>query len=204
MMAMMDLLPLTLALRFNVQSFTGATGRGGEPVMLVGARYTEPNEEGSGGPSGVGSSGHNYAGPVDVGSWGGGYTGPLDVGSWGGDYTGPLDVGSWGGDYTGPLDVGSWGEDYDGPHEAGSSGRDYGGPLEEEKGSLNPLTDKYTLFLSGSLSSLSVPDIENNSILYDYSAVMVEDVPIARFHKLFEMCYTPAAPGCVRRCDFSR
>lgn len=178
MMAMMDLLPLTLALRFNVQSFTGATGRGGEPVMLVGARYTEPNEEGSGGPSGVGSSGHNYAGPVDVGSWGGGYTGPLDVGS--------------------------WGEDYDGPHEAGSSGRDYGGPLEEEKGSLNPLTDKYTLFLSGSLSSLSVPDIENNSILYDYSAVMVEDVPIARFHKLFEMCYTPAAPGCVRRCDFSR
>ena len=100
--------------------------------------------------------------------------------------------------------MGSWGEDYDGPHEAGSSGRDYGGPLEEEKGSLNPLMDQSTLFLSSSLSSLSVPDIENNSVLYDYSAIMAEDVPIARFHKLFEMCYKPAAPGCVRRCDSSR
>ena len=59
MLAVMDL-PLTLALRFNVQSFTGATGRGGEPVMLVDARYTEPDEVGSGGPSGMGSSGHNY------------------------------------------------------------------------------------------------------------------------------------------------
>ena len=72
MLAIMDL-PLTLAF-FNVQRFTGATGRGGEPVMLVDARYTEPNEVGSGGPSGVGSSGHNYGGPVDVGSWGGGIT----------------------------------------------------------------------------------------------------------------------------------
>ena len=90
--------------------------------MLVDARYPEPNEVGSGGPSGMGSSGNNYGGPVDVGSWGG--------------------------DYTGPLDVGSWGQDCDG-------------------------------------------------------AVMVA-VPVAKFHKLFEMCYKPAAPGCVRRCDSSR
>ena len=76
---------------FNVQSFTGATGRRGEPVMLVDARYPEPNEVGSGGPSGVGSSGHNYGGPVDVGSWGEDYDGPHEAGSSGRDYGGPLE-----------------------------------------------------------------------------------------------------------------
>ena len=132
-----------------------------------------------------------YEGPLEVGNPGVDYNGPLEVGNPGGDYDGPHEVGSWGSDYDGPLDVGSWGRDYRGPLEVGSWGRDYGGPGE---GSLIALMDTSTLILAPPSG-----DIVNNSFLADNNVVMVEDVPVARFHKLFEMCYEPAPPGCVRR-----
>ena len=137
-----------------------------------------------------------------TGGEGSGYDGPHDVVRRWGDYDGPHDVvRGWGG-YAGPHDVvRGWGG-YDGPHDVVRGWGGYDGPHDWERAfsalrdssSTSALRDSSTTFLDPLIESDS-----GNGVLTNYSAVLVEDVAVADFHKLFEECYKPAAPGCVRR-----
>ena len=63
-------------------------------------------------------------------------------------------------------------------------------------------TDRYGEVVRGWGSGYDGPhDVVRGWGDYDgpHDAAKVEDVAVVDFHKLFEECYKPAAPGCVRR-----
>ena len=90
---------------------------------------------------------------------------------------------------------------YEGPHEADADwSSPYEGPREADADWTVPYEGPHNAAgVWSSPSVLSCMDPSLRSPLSDTDATMVDGVPVSSFHALFDRCYEPAAPGCVRR-----
>ena len=90
---------------------------------------------------------------------------------------------------------------YEGPHEADADwSSPYEGPREADADWTVPYEGPHNAAgVWSSPSVLSCMDPSLRSPLSDTDATMVDGVPVSSFHALFDCCYKPAAPGCVRR-----
>ena len=92
---------------------------------------------------------------------------------------------------------------YGGPHKADADwARPYEGPREADADWTVPYEGPHNaagVWSSPSVLSLSLMDPSLRSPLSDTDATMVDGVPVSSFHALFDRCYEPAAPDCVRR-----
>ena len=104
--------------------------------------------------------------------------------------------------YVGPHDADAdWATKYEGPHEADADwATTYEGPREADADWATQYEGPHEAAGLWSLPSvLWLIDLPLGP-LRDFNATMVDGVPISSFHTLFDRCYEPAAPGCVRRC----
>lgn len=105
--------------------------------------------------------------------------------------------------YVGPREADEdWATKYEGPREADADwATTYEGPREADADWANRYEGPHEAAGVWSLPSvLSLMDASFGSPLSDFNATMVDGVSISSFHTLFDRCYEPAAPGCVRRC----
>lgn len=102
--------------------------------------------------------------------------------------------------YEGPHEADAdWTTTYEGPREADADWTNrYGGPREADADWATQYKGPHNA--AAVWSSPSVLSLMDLPLRSDFNATMVDGVPISSFHKLFDRCYEPATPGCVRRC----